>query len=94
MVSYRLRFNEMILVDLARANGNLTLSDISDTYDLELKDEFDRNKAMRKIKRLLALGILEKKSGSIIFTNKRNYPEEVFQINLSRWDQADSNSSE
>jgi len=84
----------MILIDIAKRKGKLLLSDISDTFDMELRDEQDRNKAMRKIKRLIELDILEKTPERIIFVNKRNYPDSAFEIELTKWDQTDSNNSE
>ena len=78
-MSFRLRDNEKLIIDVARTKGNLTLSDIAEVWDLNL-DPQNRNRVFRKIRRLLDLEILEATETEIKYVNKRKYPESCFKI--------------
>lgn len=80
MTKFLFRSSEILLIDISRRKGKLTLSDIAEVYDLPLKTTDDRDKVLRKAKRIIELQIVEHSNNGLIYVNKRNIPEEVFKI--------------
>lgn len=80
MSQIKFKDNELLLIDIARKKGYITLSDISDIFDFALPGDAERDRCYRKISRLIALEILAKTSAGIVFVNRRNIPEECFRL--------------